>query len=470
MDEAQLTPEVIVSELDRHIVGQGPAKRAVAIALRHRWRRSRLDPELQEDIHPKNILMIGPTGVGKTEIARRLARLVKAPFVKVEATKFTEVGYVGRDVDSMVRDLVELSLRMVKEERTQGVRERAERLAEDRLIEALAPMPKPAVPFKNPFEALWGGQTTAAPATHGAEDRAVNQEVEEKRKRIRERLRLRAMEKEVVEIDVEDQAAFPLMNMAPPGGMDESQMNFGEMFSGLLPKRTKKRRMTVAEARKVLTQEEAQKLIDADAAQAEAIYRAEQHGIIFIDEFDKIAGSRQGVGPDVSREGVQRDILPIVEGSTVTTKYGPVKTDHVLFIAAGAFHVTKPSDLIPELQGRFPIRVELEPLSEDDFVRILVEPHHSLIEQYRELLGVEGVKVEFTDAAIRSLASYAARVNRDVENIGARRLHTILERVLEDLSFHAPSLQGQVISVTPAYVDERLQEVAQSVDINRYIL
>lgn len=469
MDEAQLTPEVIVSELDRHIVGQGPAKRAVAIALRHRWRRSRLDPDLQEDIHPKNILMIGPTGVGKTEIARRLARLVKAPFVKVEATKFTEVGYVGRDVDSMVRDLVEISLRMVKEERTQGVRERAERQAEERLIEALAPMPKSPTPFKNPFEALWGGQPSAPVAPH-PEDRAASQEVEEKRRRLRERLRLRAMEKEVVEIEVEDQASFPLMNMAPPGGVDENQMNLGEMFSGLLPKRTKKRRMTVAEARKVLTQEEAQKLIDADAAQAEAIYRAEQHGIIFIDEFDKIAGSRQGMGPDVSREGVQRDILPIVEGSTVTTKYGPVKTDHVLFIAAGAFHVAKPSDLIPELQGRFPIRVELEPLSEDDFVRILVEPHHSLIEQYRELLGVEGVQVEFTEAAIRSLASYAARVNRDVENIGARRLHTILERVLEDLSFHAPSLQGQVISITPAYVDERLQEVAQAVDINRYIL
>lgn len=466
MQEALLTPEAIVAELDRYIVGQAEAKRAVAIALRHRWRRSQLPESLQEDIYPKNILMIGPTGVGKTEIARRLARLVKAPFVKLEATKFTEVGYVGRDVDAMVRDLVEVSLRMVKEERTQGVRERAERLAEDRIIEAMAPLPKNEVGFRNPFEQLWGGANqTVEPKP---EDPQLVAGIEERRKRLRERLRLKALEKDIIEVEVEDQSpAMPLMGV---GGHDETQMNLGEMFQSFLPKRTKKRRMTVAEARKVLTQEEAQKLIDTDAAQAEALYRAEQHGIIFIDEFDKIAGSRQGLGPDVSREGVQRDILPIVEGSTVMTKYGAVRTDHMLFIAAGAFHVSKPSDLIPELQGRFPIRVELQPLTEDDFVRILVEPHHSLIHQYQELLSTEGVTLTFTDDAVRSMASYAARVNQEVENIGARRLHTILERVLEDLSFHAPNLRDQSIVVTPTYVDERLQSIADSLDINRYIL
>jgi ATP-dependent HslUV protease ATP-binding subunit HslU len=464
MDEGQLTPEAIVQELDRHIIGQAEAKRAVAIALRHRWRRSQLSPELQEDIYPKNILMIGPTGVGKTEIARRLAKLVKAPFVKVEATKFTEVGYVGRDVDTMVRDLVEVSLRMVKEERAGAVRERAERLAEERIIEALAPMPKGEPAFRNPLEALMAGRMPEA----AREDPEVKKEVEARRRQLRERLRLRALEREIVEIEVEAEAPLPFMGMA--GGPGDMQMNLGEMLAGLLPKQTKKRRMTVAEARKVLTQEEAQKLIDHEAAQAEAVYRAEQHGIIFIDEFDKIASSRQGVGPDVSREGVQRDILPIVEGSTVTTKYGPVRTDHILFIAAGAFHVSKPSDLIPELQGRFPIRVELEPLTEDDFVRILVEPHHSLLEQYRELLAVEGVTLEFTPEAVRAMAGYAARVNRDVENIGARRLHTILERVLEDVSFHAPTLAGQTVTITPAYVEERLKAAADAVDITRYIL
>jgi ATP-dependent HslUV protease ATP-binding subunit HslU len=464
MDDAQPTPEAIVAELDRYIVGQAEAKRAVAVALRHRWRRAQLPPELQEDIYPKNILMIGPTGVGKTEIARRLARLVKAPFVKVEATKFTEVGYVGRDVDTMVRDLVEVSLRMVKEERSQGVRERAERLAEERIIEALAPMPRTEPTFKNPLEALMAGRMPEAQR----EDPEVRKEVDAKRRQLRERLRLKALEREIVEIEVETEASVPLLGFAGPAG--EGQGNLGEMLAGLLPKQTKKRRMTVAEARKVLTQEEAQKLIDHEAAQAEAIFRAEQQGIIFIDEFDKIAGGRQGLGPDVSREGVQRDILPIVEGSTVTTKYGPVRTDHVLFIAAGAFHVSKPSDLIPELQGRFPIRVELEPLTEDDFVRILVEPRHSLLEQYRQLLAVEGVTLEFTPEAIRSMAAYAARVNRDVENIGARRLHTILERVLEDVSFHAPSLTGQTVTITPAYVDQRLQAAAEAVDITRYIL
>ncbi|MCL8207795.1 MAG: ATP-dependent protease ATPase subunit HslU [Actinomycetia bacterium] len=465
MDEAELTPAAIVAELDRYIVGQAAAKRAVANALRHRWRRAQLDPALQEDVYPKNILMIGPTGVGKTEIARRLARLVRAPFVKVEATKFTEVGYVGRDVDTMVRDLVEVSLRMVKEERVQDVREQAERQAEERILDALAPVPKPAAGFRNPFEQLFGGPSrTPEPPP----DRQAVAQAEARRQAMRERLRRGELEREIVEVEVEDQAPpLPVVGIGTP---DDMQSHLGEMLQGLLPRRTKRRRMTVAEARKVLTQEEAQKLIDNDAAQAEAIFRAEQQGIIFIDEFDKIASSRNAIGPDVSREGVQRDILPIVEGSTVMTKYGPVRTDHILFIAAGAFHVSKPSDLIPELQGRFPIRVELEPLTEADFVRILVEPHHSLITQYQALLATEGVTLEFTPEAIERMAQYAARVNQEVENIGARRLHTILERVLEELSFHAPSLKGQTVTITAGYVDERLKSVAEAVDVNRYIL
>lgn len=469
MDEALLTPKRIVEELDRYIVGQDDAKRAVAIALRHRWRRSRLNPELQEEITPKNILMIGPTGVGKTEVARRLARLLKVPFVKVEATKFTEVGYVGRDVDAMVRDLVETSVRMVKEEKAGQVHDRAERLAEDRIVEALVPYPEDESQTRNPFEMLFGGGTanTSPPRrSMGAEER---RRIEEERQKVREKIRMKAMEHEVIEIEVEDQSPqFPMMGGMPPG---DNQMNLGEMFQGILPKRMKKRKMTVAEARKVLTQEEAQNLIDADAANADAVWRAEQQGIIFIDEFDKIASSsKDGRGPDVSREGVQRDILPIVEGSTVNTKYGAVRTDHILFIAAGAFHVSKPSDLIPELQGRFPIRVEFNALTEDDFYRILTEPKHSLVFQYRALLGAEGVTVDFDESALRAMARYAYQVNRDSENIGARRLHTILERVLEELSFSAPDLNGQTVPITAAYVDQRLADVADNIDINRYIL
>lgn len=468
MDESLLTPARIVEELDKYIVGQGEAKRAVAIALRHRWRRSRLDPELQEEITPKNILMIGPTGVGKTEVARRLARLLRVPFIKVEATKFTEVGYVGRDVDAMVRDLVETSIRMVKEERSQQVKERAERMAEDRIVEAMAPYPEdPAASGRNPFEMFFGG--TANPTTTHSLDSEQRMRIDEERRKIREKMRMKAMEHEVIDIEVEDQGpAFPMMGNVP--GM-ENQMNLGEMFQGLIPKRTKRRKMTVAEARKVLTQEEADKLIDSDAVTADAIWRAEQQGIIFIDEFDKIAGNSEGSrGPDVSREGVQRDILPIVEGSTIQTKHGPVKTDHVLFIAAGAFHVSKPSDLIPELQGRFPIRVEFDALTEDDFYRILTEPKHSLIFQYQALLGAEAVTVEFDESALRRMARYAFQVNRDSENIGARRLHTILEKVLEELSFSASELTGQTISITDHYVDERLSRIAENIDINRYIL
>ncbi|MCL5116162.1 MAG: ATP-dependent protease ATPase subunit HslU [Firmicutes bacterium] len=467
MDESLLTPARIVEELDRYIVGQKEAKRAVAVALRHRWRRSRLDPELQEEITPKNILMIGPTGVGKTEVARRLARLLHVPFIKVEATKFTEVGYVGRDVDAMVRDLVETAIRMVKEERSQQVKERAERMAEDRIVEAMAPFPEDTSNnMRNPFEMFFGGSSN--PNASRPIDVEERRRVEEERRKLREKIRLKAMEHEVIEVEVEDQApTFPMMGNVP--GM-ENQMNLGEMFQGIMPKRTKRRKMTVAEARKVLTQEEADKLIDNDAVTADAVWRAEQQGIIFIDEFDKIAGGHEGHGPDVSREGVQRDILPIVEGSTIQTKYGPVKTDHILFIAAGAFHVSKPSDLIPELQGRFPIRVEFDALSEDDFYRILTEPKHSLVFQYQALLGAEGVQVTFEEGALRQMAHYAYQVNRDSENIGARRLHTILEKVLEELSFSASDLSGQTIAITDHYVDERLSKIADNIDINRYIL
>ncbi|MBX5466216.1 MAG: ATP-dependent protease ATPase subunit HslU [Firmicutes bacterium] len=466
-----MTPRRIVEELDRYIVGQREAKRAVAVALRHRWQRSRLDPEMQEEVTPKNILMIGPTGVGKTEIARRLAKLLRVPFVKVEATKFTEVGYVGRDVDSMVRDLVEVAVRMVKEERTEAVRDRAERMAEERLVEALVPAPKAAPSFRNPLEALFQGALGREATSEAPLDPAERSRLEERRQRVREQLKARQLENEWVEIEVEDSGpVIPMVGTFP--GSEEMQMNLGEMFQGILPKRTKRRKMTVAQARRVLAQEEAQKLIDLEAVHAEAVWRAEQQGIIFIDEFDKIAsgGEGRGVGPDVSREGVQRDILPIVEGSTVNTKYGPVRTDHILFIAAGAFHVSKPSDLIPELQGRFPIRVELGALGEEDFYRILTEPRHSLIRQYQALLEAEGVKVEFDDEALRAMARYAYEVNRDTENIGARRLHTIVERVLEELNFSAPELAGQTIRITAPYVEERLAEVARRIDVNRYIL
>ncbi len=469
MDEAMWTPKKIVEALDRHIVGQNEAKRAVAVALRHRWQRSRLAPDLQEEITPKNILMIGPTGVGKTEVARRLAKLLKVPFVKVEATKFTEVGYVGRDVDAMVRDLVETAVRMVKEERTSSVEDRAARLAEERIVDTLAPYPKENRGMKNPFEIFFGGGDRSEDQT--VPDQGERARIEQDRASIRKRLQSGAMEQDWIEIEVEDTSMPSLPMMGGMPGRDEMQMNFGEMFQGLLPRRTKRRKMTVAEARKVLIQEEAQKLIDTDDVHTEAIWRAEQQGIVFIDEFDKIAGGGDsGRGPDVSREGVQRDILPIVEGSTVNTKYGPVRTDHILFIAAGAFHVSKPSDLIPELQGRFPLRVEFEALTEQDFYRILTEPRHSLIQQYQALLGAEGVTLTFEDDAIWAMARYADRVNQDTENIGARRLHTILERVLEEVSFNAPELAQQAIPITAQYVEQRLARIADSVDINRYIL
>lgn len=461
-----LTPREIVRELDKYIVGQERAKRAVAVALRNRYRRRCLPPELREEILPKNILMIGPTGVGKTEIARRLARLVNAPFVKVEATKFTEVGYVGRDVDSMVRDLMETAIRAVKTEKLSEVEDRAKHLAEERLLDLLAPLPvKDSRPW-NPLELLLGGgrqeEDEKSFETRAREARA-------RRREIQQRLAAGEMENEVVEVEVEQQS-IPMVEVFSGSGVEELGINFQDLLGGLIPKRRRKKKVTVAEARRILAQEEAQKLIDMDQVTAEAVQRVEQTGIIFIDEMDKIAGREHGVGPDVSREGVQRDILPIVEGSTVITKYGPVKTDHILFIAAGAFHVSRPSDLIPELQGRFPIRVELDNLTEKDFERILTEPENALIKQYTALLQADNVNVQFTPDALREIAAMAFRVNELTENIGARRLHTILEKLLEDISFQAPEVESREVVVDRDYVQGKLGDIIKDQDLSRYIL
>jgi ATP-dependent HslUV protease ATP-binding subunit HslU len=466
MGNDALTPRQIVAELDKYIVGQKQAKRSVAIALRNRYRRSLLDETLRDEIVPKNILMIGPTGVGKTEIARRLAKLVKAPFVKLEATKFTEVGYVGRDVESMVRDLVEISIRMVKTEKTEKVKDKAEKLANDRIVSLLAPSAAKAKSQKNPFEMLFGNQQQSQ---EEAAEPEMDQALIQKRSQIKEQLAAGKLENEIIEIEVEDSTPN-MMDMLSGQGPEGMGMNMQELFGQLMPKKPKRRKLPVKEARKALTLEEANKLIDMDDVISESIIRAEQSGIIFIDEIDKIASPSRGSGPDVSREGVQRDILPIVEGSTVMTKYGPVKTDFVLFIAAGAFHVAKPSDLIPELQGRFPIRVELTSLSLDDFVSILKEPKNALTKQYAALLETEGIQIEFSDEAIRELASIAADVNRNTENIGARRLHTILEKLLEDLSFEAPELSLEKMMITPEYVKEKLGTIAQDRDLSQYIL
>nr|WP_205516491.1 ATP-dependent protease ATPase subunit HslU [Paenibacillus sp. SYP-B3998] len=463
---SSLTPKQIVQELDRYIVGQKKAKKSVAIALRNRYRRSLLDESIRDEIVPKNILMIGPTGVGKTEIARRLAKLVGAPFIKVEATKFTEVGYVGRDVESMVRDLVETSIRMVKAERTETVKDRAEQLANERLVNLLAPSPTVSKTQRNPLEMLFGSQNQSDPEEHTNSDPALSA----KRILIAEQLAEGKLEHEVVEIEVEDSSPS-MMDMLAGQGNEQMGMNMQEMFGSLMPKKTKKRKLTVTEARKVLIQEEAQRLIDMDEVIQESINRAEQSGIIFIDEIDKIASSRgNGGGPDVSREGVQRDILPIVEGSTVLTKYGSVKTDYVLFIGAGAFHIAKPSDLIPELQGRFPIRVELSDLTLEDFVSILKEPKNALTKQYTALLQTEGITVEFSDEAVKEIARIAVEVNQNTENIGARRLHTILEKLLEDLSFEAPEITLEQFIIDPAYVREKLSEIVQNRDLSQYIL
>ncbi|RNB59698.1 ATP-dependent protease ATPase subunit HslU [Brevibacillus gelatini] len=459
----QLTPRKIVEHLDKYIVGQAQAKKAIAVALRNRYRRSLLPEQMIDEVVPKNILMIGPTGVGKTEIARRIAKLTGAPFIKVEATKFTEVGYVGRDVESMVRDLVEASIRTVKQEKVEAVKEKAEKLANEAIVNALVPSRKQQSSFKNPLEMLFGGHQQQ-PEPHDQEEASVLQQ----RRQVAWQLANGQLEEQMIEIDVEDQSPT-MFDMFQIPGTEQMGMQMQDMLGSLMPKRTKKRKLRIKDARKVLIQQEAQKLVDMDEVTQESIRRAEQHGIIFIDEIDKIAG-KDGRGPDVSREGVQRDILPIVEGSTVMTKYGPVKTDYILFIAAGAFHMAKPSDLIPELQGRFPIRVELTSLRVEDFVRILTEPKNALLKQYVALLETEGVRVEFTQEAIQEIAKMAAEVNQSTDNIGARRLHTILEKLLEDLSFEAPDIHLEVVQITPDYVRQKLGSITGNKDLSQYIL
>jgi ATP-dependent HslUV protease ATP-binding subunit HslU len=451
-----LTPREIVAELDKYVVGQAKAKRAVAIALRNRYRRQRLAPELAEEIAPKNILMIGPTGVGKTEIARRLARLTQSPFVKVEASKFTEVGYVGRDVESMVRDLVEIAVKLVGQERQIEVRDRARQAAEERLLDLLLP-PSPA-PVPSPFGA------------ESAEAQATREHATATRERLREQLRAGKLDAKIVEVEVRDRS-MPAFELIHGSSVEEIGVNLRDMLPGMFSGgRTRKRRMSVSEAFEHLTAEEAQKLIDMDGVARAAIERVEQAGIIFIDEIDKIAGKEGGHGPDISREGVQRDILPIVEGTTVNTKHGMVRTDHILFIAAGAFHVSKPSDLIPELQGRFPIRVELEALGRDEFVRILTEPKGALTKQYTALIGTEGVSLEFTPDAVQRIAELATIVNERTENIGARRLHTVMERLLDEVSFHASDMGTGSIVIDSPYVDRMLADIVRSDDLSRYIL
>ncbi|MDF9410869.1 ATP-dependent protease ATPase subunit HslU [Brevibacillus laterosporus] len=458
----QLTPRLIVEHLDKYIVGQQQAKRAIAVALRNRYRRSRLPEQIRDEVIPKNILMIGPTGVGKTEIARRIAKLTGAPFIKVEATKYTEVGYVGRDVESMVRDLVESSIRIVKMEKMEKVKEQAEKNAEEALVQLLLPSKKPQNNFKNPFEMLFSNQQQTEKSDQ--EDPTL----EQRRKQMAWKLAAGQLEDEQIEIEVEDQSPS-MFDMLQIPGAEQMGNQMQEMFGSLMPKRTKKRTLTIREARKILIQQEAQKLVNMDEVTQESIARAEQFGIIFIDEIDKIAG-KDSRGPDVSREGVQRDILPIVEGSTIMTKYGPVKTDYMLFMAAGAFHVAKPSDLIPELQGRFPIRVELSSLKAEDFIRILTEPKNALITQYQALLETEGIKIVFSEDAIHEIARLATEVNQSTDNIGARRLHTLLEKLLEDLSFEATEINLSVINITAQYVQEKLNSIVQNRDLSQYIL
>ncbi|RMH06725.1 MAG: ATP-dependent protease ATPase subunit HslU [Nitrospirae bacterium] len=454
----ELTPRQIVEELDRYVIGQRDAKRMVAIALRNRWRRQQLSPELREEIFPKNIIMIGPTGVGKTEISRRLAKLANAPFIKVEASKFTEVGYVGRDVESIIRDLTEQAVNMVKAASLEQVRHRAEELAEERLLDLLLP---PA-PSQRPHGLGGDGEEAEA-------DSARAERRETTRSKLRLQLREGKLDKRTVEIEVKERG-LPVGIISHVGGMEELENSLREMLGGLLPGKKKNRVMKVPDALKYLAQEEAQKLIDMDEVTKEAIKRVEQSGIVFLDEIDKIAGREKTMGPDISREGVQRDLLPIVEGSTVNTKYGPVRTDHILFIAAGAFHVAKPADLIPELQGRFPIRVELEPLTKADLIRILTEPRNALVKQYQALLATEGIHLEFTPDGLEEIAALAAQVNEQTENIGARRLFTIVERLLEEVSFEAQESREKKVIIDAAYVREQLKDIVIDHDLSRYIL
>lgn len=441
----ELTPKEIVSQLDKYIIGQKEAKKAVAIALRNRWRRQKLPKELRDEVIPKNILMIGPTGVGKTEIARRLAYLVNAPFIKVEATKFTEVGYVGRDVEAIIRELVESSFKMVKAEKIAEVEEKAKEIAEDRILDYLIPRKvRRFGSLEEPEE--------ESPA----------------REKFRQMLKNGELNDRIIEIEVEEKPAVVGGVIAP--GMEDIENQLKDLFSSIAPSKRKRRKMSVKDAFKYLKQQEAEKLIDMDEVASESVKRAENYGIVFIDEIDKVAGKSSSSGPDVSREGVQRDLLPIVEGTTVSTKYGPIKTDHILFIAAGAFHLSKPSDLIPELQGRFPIRVELKALTKDDFVKILTEPKNALIKQYKALMDTEGVHLEFTDDAIEEIAKLAEEVNEKTENIGARRLHTILERIMEDYSFEAPDLKGQTIIIDKKVIQAKLENIIQNEDLTKYIL
>ena len=446
--ELNMTPQETVVALDRYIIGQTDAKKAVAVALRNRWRRLQLDEDLKDEILPKNIIMIGATGIGKTEIARRISRLVNAPFVKVEASKFTEVGYVGRDVESMIRDLADYSVNMVRHEQMERKQEAAQEMVEERLLDLLLP-----------------------PAEKKDEESSVNKTENPTRDKFRKKLSSGVLDDRMVELDVSERPSGAVMEFMPVSMNDNMDMNIRDMLSNMMPKQSKRRRVSIDEARNILQQEEVSKLIDMEEVSREAVTRVEQSGIVFLDEVDKVASRRShSQGPDVSREGVQRDLLPIVEGSTVNTKYGPVQTDHILFIAAGAFHLTKPSDMIPELQGRFPIRVELQSLSREDFVRILTEPKNALIVQYTELMRTEGVELKFTKDAIDTIAEIACQINEESENIGARRLHTVMEQLLEEVSFTAPELKGQKISVTPEYIKSRISNLLKNQDLSRYIL
>ncbi len=459
----ELTPREIVRALDKYVVGQHEAKRAVAIALRNRMRRQKLSPELAEEIIPKNIIMMGPTGVGKTEIARRLAKLANSPFLKVEASKFTEVGYVGRDVESMVRDLIEISIDMVREEKLEDVADKSELNAEERLLDLLLPsMPTQVPPRQSTNDGLIGFNLGNEPLLAGEPGSRT-------REKLRQQLREGKLDERMVELDVREKS-FPAFEIITNQGVEEMDVNMKDMLPNIFGQRTKKRKMKVSEAFEYLIQEEEQRLVDMDQVQRIAVERVENAGIIFLDEIDKIAGREGGHGPDVSREGVQRDILPIVEGTTVNTRYGMVRTDHILFIAAGAFHVSKPSDLIPELQGRFPIRVELQSLTVEDFIKILTEPKSSLTKQYIALLDTEGVKLEFTEEALQEVANFAFKVNEGTENIGARRLHTIMERVLDNISFDAPDMQGTSVTVDADYVRNALTDIVKDQDLSRYIL